>query len=172
MLGGGIDTGWIATPASDFSEIGLTHNLGIPNVSYEQWLEGPTPMTLRLNGNLDALKANDDALPWEASTDNYFNFDGTTFDGFTATTTTDGVTSTDTQSYGVIQRTPITNLTITGSTLSWPSVSNTTYQIESNTNLLTDTWNSYTSITATGTNISLNLDTSSEDKMFYRGKVE
>ncbi len=86
--GENIDLGWSATPNSDFSEIILTHNPGIPNLTYEQWLEGYTPLTLCLTGNLDALKAGNDALPWNQATDNHFVFNGSMANAFTATTTT------------------------------------------------------------------------------------
>ena len=83
-----------------------------------------------------------------------------------------GIYTIDTQLPGPEKiRKPITNLNISGSTLSWPSVSNTTYKIESNTNLLTDTWNTLTNITAKGTNTVLDIATTN-NVMFYRGKEE
>lgn len=86
--GENIDLGWNATPNSDFSQISLTHSQvpGILGFDYEQWLPGTTPMTLRLNGHLDALKKFDDANPWDQAIDNYFVFDGQTIqDAFVAT---------------------------------------------------------------------------------------
>jgi len=63
-------------------------------------------MTLRLNGNLDALKVNDDALPWDAATDYHFYFNGTVPNGFVATTTTGTPYTTAAQTYGVVAPEP------------------------------------------------------------------